>query len=76
MTATDEEDMGMKLAIAGAAGRMGRVLTRIVHETRRARRSPAASSPRARRMSAPTWAILAGIGQLDVAVTDDPPRRF
>ena len=23
----------MKLAIAGAAGRMGRVLTRIVHET-------------------------------------------
>ena len=24
----------MKLAIAGAAGRMGRVLTRIVHETK------------------------------------------
>jgi 4-hydroxy-tetrahydrodipicolinate reductase len=65
----------MKLAIAGAGGRMGRVLTRIVHETQgceiagaiEARGSPYAGAD---------VGTLAGVGVLGVAVTDDPLPLF
>ena len=50
----------MKLAIAGAAGRMGRVLTRIVHETPGAE-WPAASSRGFAELGA-DMGELAGIG--------------
>jgi 4-hydroxy-tetrahydrodipicolinate reductase len=67
--------MAMKLAIAGAGGRMGRVLTRVVHETEgceiagaiEARGSPYAGAD---------VGTLAGITALGVAITDDPLPLF
>lgn len=61
----------MKLAIAGASGRMGRVLTRIVSET------PGAElvgglEPRGSPGIGADMGELAGIGPLDLAVSDDP----
>jgi 4-hydroxy-tetrahydrodipicolinate reductase len=67
--------MAMKLAIAGAGGRMGRVLTRVVHETEgceiagaiEARGSPYAGAD---------VGTLAGIAALGVPITDDPLPLF
>jgi 4-hydroxy-tetrahydrodipicolinate reductase len=61
----------MKLAIAGAAGRMGRVLTRIVNET------PGAEvvgglEPKGSPHVGSDMGMLAGIGALDIPVSDDP----
>ena len=61
----------MKLAIAGAAGRMGRVLTRIVNET------PGADvagglEPKGSPHVGSDMGVLAGIGALDVTIGDDP----
>lgn len=65
----------MRLAIAGAAGRMGRVLTRIVHETPGVEVAggiePAGSAHVGTDMGE-----LAGIGTLDIAITDDPLPLF
>lgn len=61
----------MKLAIAGAAGRMGRVLTRIVNETPGAEIAGGlepAGSPHV----GSDMGVLAGIGALDVPVSADP----
>jgi 4-hydroxy-tetrahydrodipicolinate reductase len=61
----------MKLAIAGAAGRMGRVLTRSVNETPGAEIAGGlepAGSPHV----GSDMGILAGIGPLDVPVSADP----
>ena len=61
----------MKLAIAGAAGRMGRVLTRIVNETPGAEIAGGlepAGSPHV----GSDMGVLAGIGPLDVPVSVDP----
>ena len=65
----------MKLAIAGAAGRMGRVLTRIVHET------PGCAvagglEPKGSPHVGADMGELAGIGKLGVTVTDDPLTLF
>ena len=61
----------MKLAIAGAAGRMGRVLTRIINET------PGSEvggglEPKGSPHVGADMGDLAGIGRLDVTITDDP----
>jgi 4-hydroxy-tetrahydrodipicolinate reductase len=61
----------MKLAIAGAAGRMGRVLTRIIHET------PGTTvagglEPKGSPHTGADLGELAGIGRIDVAVSDEP----
>ncbi len=60
----------MKLAIAGAAGRMGRVLTRIVRETEGAEVAGGLGT-----RSSPYIGLdmgeLAGLGKLGVSITDD-----
>lgn len=61
----------MKLAIAGAAGRMGRVLTRIVHETPGAELA-GGLEPKGTVHVGSDMGELAGLGRLDVAITDDP----
>jgi 4-hydroxy-tetrahydrodipicolinate reductase len=65
----------MRLAIAGAAGRMGRVLTRIVNE------SPGAEvaggiEPKGSPHVGADMGVLAGIGALDVTISDDPLALF
>ena len=67
--------MTMKLAIAGAAGRMGRVLTRIVHETDGAQVA-GGIEPRGSPHVGADMGELAGLGQLGVAITDDPRSLF
>lgn len=61
----------MKIAIAGAAGRMGRVLTRIVHETPGAVLAGGLEPPGSPNAGA-DLGELAGLGTLGIAVTDDP----
>jgi len=65
----------LKLAIAGAAGRMGRTLTRIIHEMDGCE---VAGGLEAKGSSAIGHDIgaLAGVGELDVPVTDDPLHLF
>jgi 4-hydroxy-tetrahydrodipicolinate reductase len=65
----------MKFAIAGAAGRMGRVLTRIVNETPGAEIA-GGIEPRGSAHVGADMGELAGIGTLDVAITDDPLELF
>src|SRR5689334_5592403 len=65
----------MKLAIAGAAGRMGRVLTRIVSETPGAEVAGGLESKGSPNVGA-DMGELAGIGPLGVAVGDDPIALF
>ena len=61
----------MKLAIAGAAGRMGRVLTRIVHETEGC--SVAGGlEPEGSQFLGADMGDLAGLGPLGVMVGSDP----
>jgi 4-hydroxy-tetrahydrodipicolinate reductase len=61
----------MKLAIAGAAGRMGRVLTRIVNETPGAEVA-GGLEPKGSPHVGADMGVLAGIGALDVLIGDDP----
>ena len=61
----------MRLAIAGAAGRMGRVLTRIVNETPGAEVAGGIEPKGSPHLGA-DMGVLAGIGALDVTITDDP----
>lgn len=65
----------MKLAIAGAAGRMGRVLTRIVHETEGAEVAGGLELKGSPHVGA-DLGELAGVGALGVAITDDPVALF
>ena len=65
----------MKLAIAGAGGRMGRVLTRIVHETAGAEIA-GGLEPKGSPHIGADMGTLAGIGALGVAITDDPLALF
>ena len=65
----------MKLAIAGAAGRMGRVLTRIVNETP-GTEVAGGLEPKGSPHVGADMGVLAGIGALDVTITDDPLSLF
>jgi 4-hydroxy-tetrahydrodipicolinate reductase len=65
----------MKLAIAGAGGRMGRVLTRIVHETEGCA-LVGGLEPKGSPHVGADMGALAGLGQLGVPVTDDPLILF
>jgi 4-hydroxy-tetrahydrodipicolinate reductase len=65
----------MRLAIAGAAGRMGRVLTRIVNETPGAEVA-GGIEPKGSPHVGADMGVLAGIGALDVTITDDPLTLF
>jgi 4-hydroxy-tetrahydrodipicolinate reductase len=61
----------MKLAIAGAAGRMGRVLTRIVRETEGCILA-GGLEPEGSKFVGADMGELAGLGPLNVTVTTDP----
>jgi 4-hydroxy-tetrahydrodipicolinate reductase len=65
----------MKLAIAGAAGRMGRVLTRIIHETPGAELAGGLESKGSPNVGA-DMGELAGLGPLGVTISDDPLTLF
>ncbi len=65
----------MKLAIAGAAGRMGRVLTRIVHETEGAEVA-GGLEPMGSAAVGADMGTLAGVGELGVTVSGDPLALF
>ena len=65
----------MKLAIAGAAGRMGRVLTRIIHETPGCDVAGGLEPPGSQHQGA-DMGTLAGIGVLGVKISDDPLTLF
>ena len=65
----------MKLAIAGAGGRMGRVLARIVHETPDCEIAGAIEAKGSPHVGADAG-TLAGLPALGVAITDDPLPLF
>lgn len=65
----------MKIAIAGASGRMGRVLTRIVHETEGLEIAGGIESKGAPSVGA-DMGELAGLGPLGVKITDDALPLF
>ncbi len=65
----------MKLAIAGAAGRMGRVLTRMVHETEGLEIAGGLETKESPHSGA-DMGELAGIGRLGVVITSDPLELF
>jgi 4-hydroxy-tetrahydrodipicolinate reductase len=67
--------MPMKLAIAGAAGRMGRVLTRIIQETDSVEVAGGLEPAGSPHIGA-DMGELAGLGPLSVAITDDPAALF
>ena len=61
----------MKLAIAGAAGRMGRVLTRIIHETAGAEVA-GGLEPKGSAAIGADLGTLAGLPPLGLTIGDDP----
>src|SRR6202008_4961742 len=65
----------MKNAIAGASGRMGRVLTRIVHETEGLEIAGGLESKGSAAIGA-DMGELAGLGPLGVKISDDPLPLF
>lgn len=65
----------MKIAIAGAAGRMGRVLTRIVHETE-GLEVAGGIEPKGSASVGADMGELAGVGPLGVKITDEPLPLF
>lgn len=65
----------MKIAIAGAAGRMGRVLTRIVHETE-GLEVAGGIEPKGSSAVGADMGELAGVGPLGIKITDDPLSLF
>lgn len=65
----------MKLAIAGAAGRMGRVLTRVVRDTEGAELAGGLEARGSPHIGA-DMGELAGLGTLNVSVSDDPVALF
>lgn len=65
----------MKIAIAGAGGRMGRVLTRIVHETA-GLEIAGGLEPKGASLVGADMGELAGIGPLGVRITDEPLPLF
>src|SRR5437868_15529170 len=65
----------MKIAIAGAGGRMGRVLTRIVHETE-GLQIAGGIEPKGSASVGADMGELAGIGPLGIKITDEPLSLF
>jgi 4-hydroxy-tetrahydrodipicolinate reductase len=65
----------MKIAIAGAAGRMGRVLTRIVHETE-GLEVAGGIEPKGSSAVGADMGELAGLGPLGIKIADDPLALF
>ena len=69
---SDKSDMGdMRLVVAGAAGRMGRMLVQAIHATPGAVLAGAIERPGSSAQGLDAG-VLAGVGSLGVAVSDDP----
>lgn len=65
----------LKLAIAGAAGRMGRTLARIVHETEGCE-LVGGLEPKGSPHVGHDMGVLSGLGELDIPISDDPLALF
>jgi 4-hydroxy-tetrahydrodipicolinate reductase len=65
----------MRLAVAGAAGRMGRTLARIIHETDGVQLAGGLERASSEFVGA-DFGELAGLGRLGVTVTDKAPELF
>jgi 4-hydroxy-tetrahydrodipicolinate reductase len=65
----------MRLVVVGAAGRMGRMLIKTIHETQGATLSGAIEQPGSITLGQDAG-LLAGIGETGVTVTDDPLPVF
>ncbi len=61
----------MRLAIAGAGGRMGRTLTRIIHESEHCEVA-GGIEPKGSPLIGQDMGLLAGVGDIDIVITDDP----
>ncbi|CAN7203614.1 4-hydroxy-tetrahydrodipicolinate reductase [Phyllobacterium sp. LjRoot231] len=75
MSPAEQPTTPMKLAVVGAAGRMGQTLIRVIHATPGATLAGAierAGSPHIGRDAGE----LAGVGNLGVPITDDAPAAF
>ena len=65
----------MRLVVVGAAGRMGRMLIKTIHETQGATLSGAIERPESTALGQDAG-LLAGIGKTGVPITDDPLPVF
>ena len=65
----------MKIAIAGAGGRMGQTLIRVIHETDGCEVAGAIESPGSPHIGHDAG-LLAGIGEINVSITDKPLELF
>ncbi len=65
----------IRLAVAGASGRMGRVLIRLIHEAPDLALAGALESPASAHLGTDAG-DLAGTGSLDCAITDDLPTAL
>jgi len=65
----------LRFAVTGAAGRMGRTLARVIHETEGCHLAGGIERPGADEIGA-DLGTLAGIGEIGVAIEDDPLDLF
>ncbi|MGV0818116.1 4-hydroxy-tetrahydrodipicolinate reductase [Martelella sp. AMO21009] len=65
----------MKLVVVGASGRMGQTLIRVICETEGAVLHAAIDRPDSPALGKEAG-VLAGVGELGVAITDDPLKAF
>lgn len=65
----------MKLVVVGASGRMGQSLIRVISETEGAVLHAAIDRPDSSALGKDAG-VLAGVGELGVAITDDPLKAF
>ena len=65
----------MRIVVAGASGRMGRMLVKTIHETKGLRLSGALEAPGSIALGQDAG-LLAGCGSMGVAIADDPLRAL
>jgi 4-hydroxy-tetrahydrodipicolinate reductase len=75
MSAAEQPTTPMKLAVVGAAGRMGQTLIRVIHATPGAMLAGAIERPGSPHIGLDAGE-LAGVGNLGVLITDDAPAAF
>ncbi len=75
MSPAEQPTTPMKLAVVGAAGRMGQTLIRVIHATPGATLAGAIERPGSPYIGRDAGE-LAGVGNLDVPITDDAPAVF
>ena len=75
MSPADQPTTPMKLAVVGAAGRMGQTLIRVIHATPGAILAGAIERPGSPHIGSDAG-DLAGVGNLGVSITDDAAAAF